>query len=148
MASLLNRWRSRSHQVDTAPQSVVTTTTETNNPVNMAGEREAKPAMTDAEKQPHAVNDSGDAPGTDAEDEDEADLAEDLRELPKIVRSIVSLEDDPNAPTITFRYFLLCFIFVPPGAILFQMGIFRTTASAYPILFVQIGMLPLRIRIT
>lgn len=92
--------------------------------------------MAESEKPPHQIIDSGES---QAVEEDEADLPEDIRGIPKIVRSIVSLEDDPNAPTITFRYFLLCFIFVPPGAILFQMGIFRTTASAYPVLFVQIG---------
>lgn len=81
------------------------------------------------------------APGKDLvfEGEEEADLPEDVRQLPKIVRSIVSLEDDPTALTITFRYFLLCFIFVPPGAILFQMGVYRTTSAVYPVLFVQIG---------
>ncbi|KAF2259850.1 putative oligopeptide transporter [Lojkania enalia] len=69
----------------------------------------------------------------------EQDLPEDLRELPKIVLNTVSLEDDPAAPTLTFRYFLLCFIFVPPGAILYQMGQYRTTAAVYPVLFVQIA---------
>ncbi|ORY00672.1 OPT oligopeptide transporter protein-domain-containing protein [Clohesyomyces aquaticus] len=71
--------------------------------------------------------------------ENEDDLPDDVRELPKVVRNIVSLEDQVDAPTITFRYFILCFIFVPPGAILYTMGVYRTTASAYPILFVQIA---------
>ncbi|KAF2733326.1 OPT superfamily oligopeptide transporter [Polyplosphaeria fusca] len=70
---------------------------------------------------------------------DDDDLPEDIRDLPKIVRNTVSLEDDPSAPCITFRYFLLCFIFIPPGAILYQMAQYRTTAAAYPILFVQIA---------
>ncbi|KAF1980252.1 OPT superfamily oligopeptide transporter [Bimuria novae-zelandiae CBS 107.79] len=91
----------------------------------------------DAEKPGHEATISRETGALDGEDE--ANLPEDLRDLPKIVRSIVSLEDDPDTPTITFRYFLLCFIFVPPGAVLFQMGIFRTTASAYPVLFVQIA---------
>ncbi|KAF2475835.1 putative oligopeptide transporter [Lindgomyces ingoldianus] len=71
--------------------------------------------------------------------ENEDDIPEDVRELPKVVRSIVSLEDDPTSPTITFRYFILCFIFVPPGAILYTIGAYRTTAAVYPILFVQIA---------
>jgi hypothetical protein len=72
-------------------------------------------------------------------DDDEDNLPEDIRELPKIVRNTCSMEDDPNAPTITFRYFLLCALFVPPGAFLYQMGSFRTTAAIYPVMFVQIG---------
>ena len=68
------------------------------------------------------------------------DLPADVKELPLIVRNTVSLEDDPSLPTITFRYFVLCLIFIPPGAILFQMGAYRTTAAVYPVLFVQIGM--------
>lgn len=89
----------------------------------------ATPLVRDPEKPPIHVTDSNDSPDLDLENED--DLPEDVRVLPKIVRNIVSLEDDPTAPTVTFRYFLLCFLFVPPGAILYQMGIFRTTGTFY-----------------
>lgn len=145
MASLLNRWRGRSSEGGVEPQHASTTATETRNTPDRVGDAKGGPATAesgiphDSEKLSHEVNTSGETPGIDVDAEDEAELPEDLRDIPKIVRSIVSLEDDPNAPTITFRYFLLCFLFVPPGAILFQMGIFRTTASAYPVLFVQIG---------
>ncbi|KAF2442922.1 putative oligopeptide transporter [Karstenula rhodostoma CBS 690.94] len=145
MASLLNRWRGRSREDSVAPQRANTTATETSNSSVQAGDNNGGTDIVDAgkahdsEKLPHEVDPSRETPAIHVDAEDEADLPEDLRDIPRIVRSIVSLEDDPNAPTITFRYFLLCFLFVPPGAVLFQMGIFRTTASAYPILFVQIA---------
>ncbi|KAF1960739.1 OPT superfamily oligopeptide transporter [Byssothecium circinans] len=95
--------------------------------------------MTSDPEKPNQTTTSGTAPVVDVDGEDEVELPDDVKELPRIVRNIVSLEDDPNAPTITFRYFLLCFLFVPPGAILFQMGIYRTTSAVYPVLFVQIA---------
>jgi hypothetical protein len=55
-----------------------------------------------------------------AEDE-ESDIEEDLKDIPKEVRNIVSFEDDQNLPTITFRYFFLTFLFIVPGAFLYQM---------------------------
>jgi hypothetical protein len=149
MASLFNRWTGRSREGGVAPHQTNTIATEISNPSDQAGDERGGRAVADdgkshePEKPLHEVNTSRETPVIDVDAEDEADLPEDIRELPRIVRSIVSLEDDPNAPTITFRYFLLCFLFVPPGAILFQMGIFRTTASAYPVLFVQIGRRPL-----
>ncbi|KAL1592371.1 OPT superfamily [Paraconiothyrium brasiliense] len=145
MVSLLNRWRERPRENDVAPQRANTVATETSNTSEQAGDEKGRPTVADPgkshdpEKPLHEVNTPRHTPLIDVDSEEEADLPEDLRELPRIVRSIVSLEDDPSSPTITFRYFLLCFLFVPPGAILFQMGIFRTTASAYPVLFVQIA---------
>lgn len=145
MASFLDRFKRRSREDEVAPSHTDASATKASNTFDQAGNEKNMPATTDSErlqdpkKQPDELRTSGNSPVDDGEDD--TDLPEDLRELPKIVRSIVSLEDDANAPTITFRYFLLCFIFVPPGAILFQMGIFRTTASAYPVLFVQIGKL-------
>ncbi|KAG0261134.1 hypothetical protein DFQ27_003139 [Actinomortierella ambigua] len=35
--------------------------------------------------------------------DDEEDLEESIRLVPKIVRELVSMEDDPNTPTVTFR---------------------------------------------
>lgn len=61
-----------------------------------------------------------------------------LKDIPWQVRRIVSLEDDPTEPTITFRYFLLTLIFVAPGAFLSQMSSFRTTSAPYSVFFVQI----------
>ncbi|THV44939.1 hypothetical protein BGAL_0554g00060 [Botrytis galanthina] len=61
-----------------------------------------------------------------------------LKDIPWQVRRIVSLEDDPTEPTITFRYFLLTLLFVAPGAFLSQMSHFRTTSAPYSVFFVQI----------
>lgn len=62
-----------------------------------------------------------------------------LKDIPWHVRRVVSLHDDTTLPTITFRYFVLSFIFVIPGAFLQQMVCFRTTFAPYSIFFVQIG---------
>ncbi|KAI9924521.1 hypothetical protein ASPWEDRAFT_28331 [Aspergillus wentii DTO 134E9] len=59
--------------------------------------------------------------------------------LPITVRQLVSLKDDPELPTITFRYFVLSVVFVVPGAFLSQMSYFRTTEAPYSIFFVQIA---------
>jgi hypothetical protein len=68
-------------------------------------------------------------------------LAEDdgAKDLPWQVRRVVSLHDDTTLPTITFRYFLLVFVFIPPGAFLQQLNMFRTTSAPYSIFFVQIA---------
>jgi hypothetical protein len=80
----------------------------------------------------------------DAEDdtaivEEEAHDDPEIAQLPLIVRQIVSLEDDPTLPTITFRYFVLCILFIVPGAFLSQMSHYRTTQAPYSIFFVQIA---------
>jgi len=134
MAPLFNRFRRAPPEEKTAPQ--VTSTAEPADSIDRVDSE--KNATQDPEKPPYEAT-SGGTPVLDGEDE--ADLPDDVKELPKVVRNIVSLEDDPNAPTITFRYFVLCALLVPPGAILFQMGQYRTTAAAYPVLFVQIGKL-------
>lgn len=51
----------------------------------------------------------------------EEEIEEDLRDYPPEVRNTVSFEDDTTLPTITFRYFVLTFVFVAPGAFLYQM---------------------------
>ncbi|KAK9763427.1 OPT superfamily [Basidiobolus ranarum] len=58
--------------------------------------------------------------------------------IPDIVKEIVSMEDDPTLPTLTFRYFLLSFIFVGLGAFVSQLSWFRTTTAPYSLFFVQI----------
>lgn len=70
---------------------------------------------------------------------DDEYLDADVLELPKVVREIVPLEDDPTIPVLTFRYFLLSVIFIAPGAFLSTMNSFRTTAAPYSIFFVQIA---------
>lgn len=62
-----------------------------------------------------------------------------VKGLPSYVRKVVSLTDNPTLPMITFRYFLLSFLFVAPGAFLEQMNSFRTTFAPYSIFFVQIA---------
>jgi OPT family small oligopeptide transporter len=82
--------------------------------------------------------------GLDAADdtaivEEEAHDDPEIAQLPLIVRQTVSLEDDPTLPTITFRYFVLCILFIVPGAFLSQMSHFRTTQAPYSVFFVQIA---------
>ncbi|KAI8254129.1 hypothetical protein COL154_002857 [Colletotrichum chrysophilum] len=62
-----------------------------------------------------------------------------LQDIPPYVRRIVSLSDDPELPTLTFRYFVLTIIFVIPGAFLSMMSHFRTTYAPYSVFFVQIA---------
>lgn len=71
----------------------------------------------------------------DPDNEDDPEIAA----LPRTVRQIVSLEDNPELPTITFRYFVLSVIFVIPGAFLSQMSYFRTTQAPYSVFFVQVA---------
>lgn len=80
-----------------------------------------------------------DVEGKPLDEEAEEEVEEDLRDIPIQVRNTVSLEDDPTLPTITFRYFVLTFIFIAPGAFISQMGQYRTTASVYSVFFVQIA---------
>ena len=138
MASLINRLRHRSTEQTTTPTRTATNATEATDISDGKDAEKTDPTVHDLERPNEHVAASGKA-GVSEEEAELDDLPDDVRELPRIVRNIVSLEDDTSAPTITFRYFLLCFIFVPPGAILFQMGIYRTTAAVYPVLFVQIG---------
>lgn len=65
-------------------------------------------------------------------------LDKDVLELPKVIRESVPLEDDPNIPVMTFRYFILSTIFIVPGAFLDTMNSYRTTSAVYSIFFVQI----------
>lgn len=57
--------------------------------------------------------------------------------LPKVVRETLSFEDDPDAPVITFRYFILSILFIVPGAFLGTMNSYRTTSAPFSILLVQ-----------
>lgn len=77
-----------------------------------------------------------------ARDGDDDQISDDdpvLRDIPWEVRRVVSLHDDPNLPTLTFRYFLLTILFVAPGAFLSQMSHYRTTYAPYSVFFVQIA---------
>ncbi|CAM1502651.1 Fc.00g074270.m01.CDS01 [Cosmosporella sp. VM-42] len=78
---------------------------------------------------------------TNADGEEEVVPEDDarIRDIPPYVRRIVSFQDDPNLPTLTFRYFLLTILFVAPGAFLSQMSHYRTTYAPYSVFFVQIA---------
>jgi hypothetical protein len=138
MVSLLSRLRGQDTARTTATTQTSEAVTRKMETTNAIDEKSDLKQSSSEKHQPESTE-SSDPIDRNHDDEDEADLPDDVRELPKIVRNIVSLEDDPNAPTITFRYFVLCLLFVPPGAILYQMGQFRTTSAAYPVLFVQVG---------
>jgi hypothetical protein len=71
--------------------------------------------------------------------EDLLEVDDAINELPWTVRRVVSLHDDTTLPTITFRYFILVFLFVSPGAFLEQLNQYRTTSAPYSIFFVQIA---------
>jgi hypothetical protein len=113
----------------------------------------ASAELSPASSHPGSANDKGVTLNTaeaqssshsDTEDdtgfvEEEAHDDPEIAQLPLIVRQLVSLEDDPNLPTITFRYFVLCILFVVPGAFLSQMSHYRTTQAPYSVFFVQIA---------
>jgi len=76
---------------------------------------------------------SGDDSSSALDDDDPA-----IRDIPFNVRRIVSFDDDPTLPTLTFRYFFLTVLFVIPGAFLSQMSHYRTNYAPYSVFFVQI----------
>ena len=78
-------------------------------------------------------------PGTpSSEDESYADDDPTISDIPFSVRRVVSLEDDPTLPTITFRYFVLTIPLVIIGAFCAQLSHFRTTYVPFSVFFVQI----------
>ncbi|KAF9903593.1 hypothetical protein EC991_003505 [Linnemannia zychae] len=77
-------------------------------------------------------------PGSLEEGQDKEELEESIRLVPKIVRELVSMDDDPTLPTITFRFFVLSTMFSGLGAVISQISWFRTTAAPYSMYFVQI----------
>jgi OPT family oligopeptide transporter len=76
---------------------------------------------------------------SDTESDEFADNDEAVRDLLPAVRRIVSMTDNPEELTLTFRYFILSILFIVPGAFLSQMSYFRTTSAAYSVFFVQIA---------
>lgn len=56
-------------------------------------------------------------------DEDSCDLASDeFADIPELVRNIVSFEDDPTLPVITFRSVLLSVVFCVLGSFVSQLS--------------------------
>lgn len=78
------------------------------------------------------------AAGPDPSDASDTDLPDDLRDIPVQVRTTVNFDDNPSEATITFRYFLIVFILIPPGAFISELSQFRTTQASYSVFFVQI----------
>lgn len=76
---------------------------------------------------------------SETDSDDFADDDEAVRDIPLAVRRIVSMTDNPEELTLTFRYFVLAILFIVPGAFLSQMSYFRTTSAAYSVFFVQIA---------
>lgn len=80
-------------------------------------------------------------PGTASSSSNEAWADSDpaIRDIPASVRRIVSLDDDPTLPTLTFRYFFLTFLFVIPGAFMSQLSHYRTTYIPFSVFFTQVA---------
>ncbi|KAJ7174114.1 OPT oligopeptide transporter [Mycena crocata] len=62
--------------------------------------------------------------------------SEEFRDIPELVRSIVSFEDDPTLPVTTFRSVTLALFFITLGSIVSQIGFFRTTTASFSVFFV------------
>ena len=93
------------------------------------------PQESDLEKPPFVFTTKDASGNEEAIPEDDPRVAD----IPHYVRRIVSFEDDPTLPTLTFRYFVLTIFFVVPGAFLSMMSHFRTTYAPYSVFFVQIA---------
>ncbi|KAK1991360.1 OPT oligopeptide transporter [Colletotrichum falcatum] len=63
--------------------------------------------------------------------------------IPELVRTVVSFEDDPSLAVITFRSLLLSTLFCVIGSITSQLSYFRTTAAPFPVFFVILASAPL-----
>lgn len=60
---------------------------------------------------------------TDSLDEPQYDFdSEEFSSIPDLVRNVVSFEDDPTLPTITFRSVLLAGVFCIIGSIVSQLS--------------------------
>lgn len=99
--------------------------------------------LRDSKLQNYGSVTSGTYNNNSAEHSAEDDLSteqidSDLEDLPKEVRETVPLEDNPDIPVLTFRYFILLTIFIIPGAFIDTINSFRTTSAVYSIFFVQI----------
>ncbi|KAL2070302.1 hypothetical protein VTL71DRAFT_13328 [Oculimacula yallundae] len=100
------------------------------------------PKPKDAKNETVEVGEEKVVPKSANSADDSSSLGDDdpsIRDIPINVRRIVSFEDDPTLPTLTFRYFVLCIIFILPGAFLSQLSHYRTTSAPYSVFFVQIA---------
>ncbi|CAG9936221.1 unnamed protein product [Clonostachys rosea f. rosea IK726] len=94
-----------------------------------------EPQEDDIEKPPFLFTSQASGESEEALDSDDPRL----KDIPAYVRRVVSFTDDPELPTLTFRYFVLTILFVIPGAFLSMMSHYRTTYAPYSVFFVQIA---------
>lgn len=73
------------------------------------------------------------------EDVSSSELPADVKIIPRIVREVVTWEDDPDEVCFSFRVVILSVLFILPGAFLDTMNYYRTTSAAYSVFFVQIA---------
>jgi hypothetical protein len=108
-----------------------------------AGVLPATDSKDGLEKSTVEIGDEKVVPGSTASGDESSSTWDDddpkVRDIPPNVRRIVSFEDDPTLPTLTFRYFFLTLLFVIPGAFLSQMSSYRTNYAPYSVFFVQIA---------
>ncbi|KAL4903959.1 hypothetical protein BDW74DRAFT_185969 [Aspergillus multicolor] len=81
----------------------------------------------------------GDSSGESQYDFDSAEF----KNIPELVRTVVSFEDDPSLPVLTFRSILLSAIFCTLGSVVSQLSYFRTTTAPFPVFFVILASDPL-----
>ncbi|KAJ7735539.1 OPT oligopeptide transporter [Mycena maculata] len=62
--------------------------------------------------------------------------SEEFRDIPELVRSIVSFEDDPSLTVATFRSVSLAIFFIVLGSFVSQLGYFRTTTAPFSVFFI------------
>ncbi|KAG0361744.1 hypothetical protein BG005_007450 [Podila minutissima] len=70
---------------------------------------------------------------------DDIALEEEQENSPiEAVRLVVPITDDPTLPVVTFRFWLLSFLFTALGATIQQYYFFRSTSGAFSIFFVNL----------
>ncbi|KAK9851584.1 hypothetical protein MYU51_009473 [Penicillium brevicompactum] len=81
---------------------------------------------------------------SDLSDESQYDPeSPEFKNIPELVRNVVSFEDDPSLPVITFRSVLLSAVFCAIGSVISQLSYFRTTYAPFPVFFVILASDPL-----
>ncbi|KAF7300812.1 OPT oligopeptide transporter [Mycena kentingensis (nom. inval.)] len=93
--------------------------------------------------EPSLASASHDEKAVAASEDHQAVAEEDLLQIPQVVKDVVSLEDDPNLPTLTFRVMLLGTFFVCIGAFPSQLAFFRTTSAPFSVFFIVLVSWPL-----
>ncbi|KAL2836880.1 OPT oligopeptide transporter protein-domain-containing protein [Aspergillus pseudoustus] len=69
--------------------------------------------------------------------------SDEFKNIPELARTVVSFEDDPSTPVLTFRAILLASIFCILGSVVSQLSYFRTTNAPFPVFFVILASDPL-----